>query len=164
MDLSIGQYDRSDFDHEFATIQRSITEEACAALDNHGYSVIDDAFAVANALAYKKEISFLAKANLLSSNRTAFMVKDPGSNLVRIGKLLSKPNIFEAEMLPEVRCSVPMLQRLFEIGIPLIEVRVAPCLVLGRLKRIIVCELEIPCTSYFKKRLCSIHPSGIFIR
>ena len=57
--------------------------------------VIDNAFGLHDANAYRAEIEWLQKNALLASNATAYVTNKDGHR--SISQLIYKPNVFEAE-------------------------------------------------------------------
>ena len=116
-----------------AQLPALLTPDVAALLESRGYCVIDNALPLHTARALRAEILACHEHGLLDSNHTAYVESAPAaSSAPVITRLLSKPHIYEAEVLPQLLCApslpLPHLSALSSAFLPHLEARLSSLL------------------------------------
>ncbi|KAH7487897.1 hypothetical protein KRP22_013402 [Phytophthora ramorum] len=108
-----GKY-KEPFTRDYERLQRKITTEACAELDEKGYVVIDDCFGRGWASALLQEMKWLHENDHFKPNKTQFALTQKGSDGRPQAFHFVKPHIFEVDLHDaSLRTKVPELDALF---------------------------------------------------
>lgn len=111
----------SNFDNTYKRLYSALNGETAATLQKYGFAVIDNVLGATEAHALRQEICWMFKEKMLFSNHTAFVEHHSSGHKPNISSLISKPNVYEAEILPPLYSVVPRLTSLATKAIHLLD-------------------------------------------
>eukprot|EP00040_Diaphanoeca_grandis_P031222 m.186404 g.186404 ORF g.186404 m.186404 type:complete len:438 (-) comp32267_c0_seq1:216-1529(-) len=98
---------------DYSCFQTAITESVCASFTQNGFVVVDSVFGDDWAGAFRSEMGWLARNNLLQPNETQFASRNIDGTL--LPQRFVKPHIYELDLHVEsMRKLVPEFNSLFE--------------------------------------------------